>query len=275
MSSDLFRRRRARAVELLSRAPHAEELLGFYVGLVELQAGVASRVPGARWRREMEAQQNGGLRLQDLPLSELEPFFDRFLGEVEPIGTDVIASAARSLQAGSADARMDAIRGFIADPGTNDFLPRAFLEAIARALLDVESGDAGPPASSKVLGGAEGLSCPMCSGPPQVGVFRDVDEALGKRFLVCAICATEWGFPRLTCAHCGETSAERLPVHQAESLPHVRVEECQSCGRYQKAADLRKDGSAEPVVDEIATVELDLWARERGLLKIQPNVLGL
>ena len=42
-----------------------------------------------------------------------------------------------------------------------------------------------------------------------------------------------------------------------------------------KAADLRKDGSAEPVVDEIATVELDLWARERGLLKIQPNVLGL
>ncbi len=31
----------------------------------------------------------------------------------------------------------------------------------------------------------------------------------------------------------------------------------------------------EPLVDALATVELDLWAREQGLTKIRANVLGL
>ncbi|MCH7491120.1 MAG: hypothetical protein IID05_10550 [Gemmatimonadetes bacterium] len=39
--------------------------------------------------------------------------------------------------------------------------------------------------------------------------------------------------------------------------------------------DLRKDGRAVPLVDDLATVELDVWCRERGLRKIQPNLLGM
>ena len=39
--------------------------------------------------------------------------------------------------------------------------------------------------------------------------------------------------------------------------------------------DVRADGLAVPVVDEIASVELDVWASEQGLEKIQRNLLGL
>jgi formate dehydrogenase maturation protein FdhE len=42
-----------------------------------------------------------------------------------------------------------------------------------------------------------------------------------------------------------------------------------------KTVDLRKRGDAVPLVDELATVELDLWAQERGLTKMRVNVLGL
>ena len=60
-----------------------------------------------------------------------------------------------------------------------------------------------------------------------------------------------------------------------ESVPHVRLDECLSCRRYIKTVDLRRRGDAVPIVDELATVELDLWAKEKGLLKVQANVFGM
>src|SRR5207237_747865 len=38
--------------------------------------------------------------------------------------------------------------------------------------------------------------------------------------------------------------------------------------------DLPKDPAAEPVVDELAALPLDLFARERGFTKITPNLVG-
>ena len=92
---------------------------------------------------------------------------------------------------------------------------------------------------------------------------------------MCSMCATEWRFRRLTCPHCGETEADKLPVHTAESITHVRVDACTACSRYIKTVDLRKRGDADPLVDELAAVELDIWAQEQGLTKLRTNVLGL
>jgi len=39
--------------------------------------------------------------------------------------------------------------------------------------------------------------------------------------------------------------------------------------------DFRKDGNAVPLVDELAAVELDIWAQEQGMTKLRANVLGL
>ena len=62
---------------------------------------------------------------------------------------------------------------------------------------------------------------------------------------------------------------------QAEELGHVRVEACDTCRRYIKTIDMTKNGSAVPVVDELAAAPLDLWASEHGYSKLQPNILGL
>ena len=39
--------------------------------------------------------------------------------------------------------------------------------------------------------------------------------------------------------------------------------------------DLSKNGLADPLVDELASVPLDLWAQEHGYAKLHPNLLGM
>lgn len=75
--------------------------------------------------------------------------------------------------------------------------------------------------------------------------------------------------------NCGEEDKEKLPVYIAGGLDYVRVEACESCHAYLKSVDLTKDGFAVPVVDEIATVALNLWADEHGYVKIETNLLGM
>jgi formate dehydrogenase maturation protein FdhE len=35
------------------------------------------------------------------------------------------------------------------------------------------------------------------------------------------------------------------------------------------------NGRAEPIVDEMAAIPLDLWAHQQGYAKLQPNLLQL
>jgi formate dehydrogenase maturation protein FdhE len=50
---------------------------------------------------------------------------------------------------------------------------------------------------------------------------------------------------------------------------------CDACKTYIKRIDLTKNGRAEPLVDELASAPLDLWAREPGCTKLQSNLLGM
>lgn len=268
MSEGLWRRRRARAIELLSSVPHADEMLEFYVGLVELQESVAQEVARAPKSFGIQGMQGQSLRLEELSPDAMEPAFADFLRAMEPIGTQVMASATRALLEAGADERAQVLRTFWLERDPGDFLQRAFSEAVAWVISRGQAPGAGRDTALR-------RSCPVCDSPPQVGVLRDDPGALGRRLLVCTLCATEWPFPRLTCAHCGSVDADGLHVHQVESVPHVRIEACDSCAGYLKAVDLRKLGGAEPVVDDLATPELDLWASDRGLVKIQANLLGL
>ncbi len=142
-------------------------------------------------------------------------------------------------------------RGEELEPATT-FFARALLEPYA-ARLDV---------------------CPWRGHKPQAAILRP--EGYGaKRSLVCALCSTEWAFPRVECPACGEQDFEKLAVYTAPEFEHIRIDACESCRRYLKTVDLSKNGRAVPVVDELAAVPLDLWAAEQGYVKMQTNLLGL
>jgi len=96
-----------------------------------------------------------------------------------------------------------------------------------------------------------------------------------KRWLLCSLCSTEWPFLRVLCPNCGEREKDRLPVYTASDFAHARVEACDRCKTYVKSIDLTRDGHAVPVVDELATVALNIWAEDHGYTKLESNLLGL
>jgi FdhE protein len=69
----------------------------------------------------------------------------------------------------------------------------------------------------------------------------------------------------------------RLGDHRKDNkavFPHIRMEACESCRRYLLNVDLLADPAAVPIVDEMAALPLDLYAREKGFSKITPNLMG-
>ena len=93
--------------------------------------------------------------------------------------------------------------------------------------------------------------------------------------MVCSFCLAEWEFRRIVCPGCGEENDKMLPVFTANEFDFIRVECCDTCKIYIKGMDLTKNGRAEPLIDELATTPLDLWAQEHGYAKLQSNLLGM
>jgi FdhE protein len=77
------------------------------------------------------------------------------------------------------------------------------------------------------------------------------------------------------CPSCGEEDEKKLGYFESAALSHVRIDACDTCGRYLKTIDMSRLGLASPLVDEVATAALDVWAREHGYQKIELNLAGL
>ena len=277
-----YDRRARRARTLLAERPHAEPLLRFYLSLLELQGPAPDSSVVAGWLAAVSPPAASGpprLRLERLPLDELSPRFAAFCREMPEAAPGPIRQAAGVASTAGNRVSTDLLLALLTgadfetqaaalgcEPAPAAFLPRAFLAPIAETLSD----RAGPPPSDH-----RASECPMCGWPPVVAVLDDEPEAQGNRRLVCALCAAAWTFPRSVCPGCGVSGDAGLRFHVADTMPHVRVEACASCRAYLKSVDLRVVGLAVPLVDDLATPELDLWAVEQGLEKIVPNVLGL
>jgi FdhE protein len=249
--------RRRRAEQLRERHPFAAEVLTLYLALLDVQEPAFEAARGAA----PEAAR-------------------RMARELLPHVLDVTVAA-------GPPRLVEAAVGTFHSADLDDLVGRWLLDAeqtpVDRYLARAACGpvlEAMDPDALAVLcpGERDARHCPRCGGPPQLSFFALSGEALvtGPRHLVCARCAAGWVYPRMVCAACGEDTGGRLPVYsEAEQLPHVRIDGCQTCRRYSLAIDLRRDAAAVPVVDELAALPLDLYARERGLTKVTPNLMGM
>jgi len=247
--------RRERAAELAERYPHAAEMLRLYKALTVIQEAALHSNP-----------------------TNIAAFA---VAHVLPGVVDVtIEAGPRALRDGvialDAGANLeDLVQRWLNQQPLNPF-ETYLARASASPLLEATPHPNPPP-----QGGRERSQmptrCPNCEGLPQLSYFAVSGEALvsGPRYLVCSRCATNWVFSRMMCAGCGETDGTKLPIFQEhERFPHVRVDGCQTCRKYLLTFDLRRDTRAVPVVDEIAALPLDLYARDQGLTKITPNLMG-
>lgn len=271
MKISKFDERIRRAGQLATAHPFAAEILEFYKHLATLQKSLY--VAHEETNDKGKSKKFQRLAGEHLDFEFLAAKFPEFLPAVEASAPLPIAQSARELRAQPVSSWNERFSQFLfgeshSEVNTTDgeeLLVLAFLQPCAEFFADHR--DPGNP-------GETARVCPFCRSKPVVGVLRPEGDG-GKRSLVCSLCFTEWAYGRIRCPACGEETVEKLAVYTADQFPHVRVEACDTCGHYIKTIDLTKNGLAVPIVDELATIPLNLWAREHNYRKLQPNLLGI
>jgi FdhE protein len=254
-----------RAVELAERYPSAAEVLAFYRHILEFQKTLCADVASlslaavgvkAAFREQLDLD----IAVQQLPA---------LLSLVQRTGPAKLAQEAAEIGRASSEQQRQMLRSFLLSTDANGPEPSHFF---ARVLLQPQAEHL---AATQQIQSADSSAsvCPVCGARPQVAVLRPEGDG-GKRFLVCSFCSTEWEFRRILCPVCGEVDHQKLPRYSAEDFAAVRVEACDTCKYYLKSLDMTVDGLAVPLVDEIATASLDVWAMDQGCSKISRNLMG-
>ena len=265
MKPSPWQRRIKRADDLANQHAFAREILAFYVRIARFQEDLHRRLAAASQKLSTAEQ-----RLGPPELAALLASFSPFLSMVEKHGPARLASLARELRAASPDScsqLLDATWNTTEPPhdSAEFFLARIFLQPYAEFLRQ--------RLELSLAGYAHAL-CPFCSRKAGLGVLRPQGDG-ARRALLCSFCLAEWEFRRIVCPGCGEENNAKLPVYTATDFDYIRVECCDTCKTYIKSVDLARNGLAEPIVDEMASAPLDLWAQQRGYSKLQPNLMGM
>lgn len=263
-----------RATELSSVYPFAAEGLRFYAQVAMLQQKLYFEFQQAPTRFFTSDSAEYGELNPDTLLSS----FATFLVNVRRIAPSVLADAADGLTRRSSSSWSHVLEDFWLSPtATADgeqtiegtpaerCLAWLFLQPCAEYSSMRQSG----PVSE-----GSGTSCPRCGSRPIVGVLRPEGDG-ARKSLICMLCAHEWRFRRIYCPSCGEGREPHMAFYSAPEIPHVRIDVCETCHTYTKSVDLTKSGLAIPIVDELAALPLDLWAREKGYRKLQMNIVGV
>lgn len=255
-----------RAEQLMQALPASAEFLRFYAELARFQQRVYERL-----KRACSGWIDTGALTQDfLPLLRL----------VEAMGPPAAAEEAFRLEREQAlledvlACAWDGENEIDGAPDRTVFFARALLQPYLECLVERNALRPVQEGAAQIAAQVDEARCPCCGGKPRAAVLR-TEGTGGKRSLECSWCSSEWEFRRCVCPGCGEERNERLPVFIAAELEYVRVEACDTCGRYLKSIDLTRNGLAVPSVDEIATVSLDCWAQESGYTKMTTNALGM
>jgi formate dehydrogenase maturation protein FdhE len=259
---DAFARRAARARVLAGSTRSGEQPLRFAAGLFPVQGTLAAAVEAAHTRRPLEGRLSHDLEGFAAALEGVLAF----AAESAP---EALAARARArIREDGAVGRERLLTFWSGDqPSSEDYLSRALL----RPYVEVLARRAIAPDRAHAPG-----RCPFCGGLPWIAARRPMPESDGaRRALGCALCGGEWTINRLRCPSCAEEDPERLPSFQGESHPGVRIEACEVCHRYVKSIDLTLDGRAIPEVDDLLSLDMDLWAVEHGFERIEPGLAGL
>jgi FdhE protein len=264
-----WQQRAERANQLAAEHAASAEILRFFTAIASFQQQLSDSFESGGQSRVNHPPSSNAFA-EPLP-GWLAEKFQSLLPIIVEHGPASLAHAAAELRSQNRDSHAALLASFWQEPdgglesGPPDFLARAFLQPYA-VLVRLRMATP-PPGLTPCL-------CPICGCKPGLGVLRPMGDG-GSRSLVCSLCLNEWQFRRILCPACGEESHQKLPVYTAEEFPHVRVECCDACRCYIKTVDMTKTGLAEPVVDEIAAIPLDLWAQKHGYTKLQTNLMML
>jgi formate dehydrogenase formation protein len=249
-SSVSFEQRGARAALLASSADAARETLEFASVLCNAQALVT--FPSLT-----------GRLTKDAPSFPLEPVL-RTAAEHGPETLAIEAEKRLHEDSHTASTRLLVYWG---GGARDDYLSRALLQPYMEALRTHNIA----PDRIHLRG-----HCPFCGGAPWISARKAAHDAdSGFRYMACSLCSLEWNVNRIECASCFEGDPYKLPAFQSDAHSNVRIEACETCRRYIKSIDLTHDARPIPIIDDLLSISMDLWAVDEGFTRIEPGLAGL
>ncbi|MDP2354728.1 MAG: formate dehydrogenase accessory protein FdhE [Beijerinckiaceae bacterium] len=116
--------------------------------------------------------------------------------------------------------------------------------------------------------------CPVCGAWPAFAEMRGIERA---RHLRCGRCGAGWRMPVLACTYCGTTDHDALGALVVDDkTARWSVDVCHVCSGYLKSfTTLQPTPSNEILVTDLASVEFDLVALERGFLRPHTHAVAL
>ena len=110
--------------------------------------------------------------------------------------------------------------------------------------------------------------CPICGSLPSLSLLK---EEVGKRYLLCSYCNYQWRIDRVICPFCNNKEQESLQYFCGEGEETCRINLCDKCHQYIKTIDLRTIGESDPLLEDLATLHLDILASQKGYQRPVPN----
>lgn len=270
----------ARARQLARERAASAEMLSFYADLAGCQQTLLREFPRITTRGHA-----GGARsfIDALDCAGAARLVPDLLSWLQHTAQPALARAAESLLGEPAENWARLVETYwtadahdVADADdTHLFVVEALLQPFAEALAPSHgSRQEHGAASAAANAAATGARCPVCTGRPLVATLRERGHG-ARRSLICGLCLTEWPSLRVVCPACGESRFDAISVYRAEQFKGLRVDACDACHTYIKTVDFGENGAAVPLVDDLGSLPLDLWACEQGYRKIRPNLLRI
>lgn len=114
--------------------------------------------------------------------------------------------------------------------------------------------------------------CPVCGSAPLMGRLSGTE---GARSHVCSFCSFEFRVPRIGCPFCLAAEYGGSEYYASEDEPGYLLDVCASCNCYIKLADFRAlDSAWLPLLDDLASLSLDIYARQMGYARLTLSAWG-
>jgi len=110
--------------------------------------------------------------------------------------------------------------------------------------------------------------CPVCGSLPSLSLLKGEE---GKRYLLCSFCGYQWRIDRISCPFCNNQEQGSLQYFYGEGEEAYRIDLCDRCRQYIKTIDYRNLAESDPVLEDLATLHLDILASQKGYKRPVPN----
>lgn len=141
------------------------------------------------------------------------------------------------------------------------------------AALQVEwvSQASGLPLDLLALYEGESAVCPVCGSHPMVSLIQTGDPTHGVRYLVCALCHTQWHAARAKCTNCD--SPKQVILLGESGKAAIQGECCDACHSYVKLLALTRDIHLDACADDLASLALDMQLEHEGYSRAARHLL--